>query len=1049
MIELRSLGTAEIRTGTATLTPSQEVVFAAALYLVLEIGRPLSRSHLALLLWPGVPESARAHRMRQTLLQLKKLGLLIESDRDKLELSRGDVRRDIDMLSEADGAKADRHGCLEFLPGYSPRLSEGFRDWVDEKRGEANAAATRILLSHLERSRLEGDWSSVERVSVKCLSLDPYNETAVLAQAEAAAMRGGKKQAVAILDAYIADLGSTHPDLKLPASLLRRRVVERVPDRPALLNSDPPFVGREAEMAVLTERLVAARAGRGSATLILGEAGIGKSRLSAELGRFAELQGARVLRVGCRRTDISRPLSLFVDMVPELREMPGALGCGPETFVWLKRLTEFEQRPDSSRDVHSTVLFHNVRSAIYDLVDSVAHEGLLVIELEDMQWVDDESARMLVGMAQWCTTRRVFFVMNARPETTASLIYAQRANFDLLALGPLHTDASTALLQSIALRPSDEPQPDFVSWCLTVAEGNPFFLQELAHQWIETGQRHEAPPSVSNVLQDRLSRLSDEALRFFQCCAVLGDYSSVDRVEAMLKYPPYTVMSAVEELSKAAMLVSSAPELNSLHFRVRHDFLSSAALSRLSPASLAFMHRRSAEVLEREFAGRGMPANLLWTCADHREKAGDREHAISLSRSCAEHLLEVGLPRDACAALRRSAEYCISDAHKLEVLPRLAFAYELAGEWEKCKETLSLCIQLSNRDDPHTARHSDYELLLLNTRHRSGVDSVTLPTEAIECVKDTTASAAHRVEAAILVLKLAMDLGDIATFSLAYDLALPLLSDESVSERSRCELQIIYRTTLRRGLVTIAYLDHFTRSARETTGELGYSRALTIAASACRLSGRYKQGLGFLSTALDHANRRGFLSRCTDIKMLLVQMHICGQEFETAADLLAQLRTEFAQNDNARFKNEINCTAARIAIHAGDFKVALDEFRQIDRDLIELYSVTRRGYYFALQLRIQLHDNSSDASIRKTVEALERTQLRMRSFGLQDFEIYALYLGLCKVGRRARGVRLLKEYLLEYRNPSWDLPSDLAAAAALNDLTVHGQVEEIPTFALA
>ena len=75
MIFLRALGTAEIDTGTVVLTPSQEIVFATALYLIVERGKPVSRNLIASLLWPRVAETARAHRLRQTLLQLRKLVL--------------------------------------------------------------------------------------------------------------------------------------------------------------------------------------------------------------------------------------------------------------------------------------------------------------------------------------------------------------------------------------------------------------------------------------------------------------------------------------------------------------------------------------------------------------------------------------------------------------------------------------------------------------------------------------------------------------------------------------------------------------------------------------------------------------------------------------------------------------------------------------------------------------------------------------------------------------------------------------------------------------
>src|SRR5207237_4892922 len=132
------------------------------------------------------------------------------------------------------------------------------------------------------------------------------------------------------------------------------------------------------------------------------------------------------------------------------------------------------------------------------------------------------------------------------------LEYAEKVRVDTITLGPLAPLPSAVLLKSIALRPGDEPEPGFVDWCLAVAEGNPFFLLELAHQWIETGHRYEAPPSVSKVLQERLSRLTVEALQVLQVCSVLGEWATIERVEGVLMYRPHQLLSAVEELSNAA-----------------------------------------------------------------------------------------------------------------------------------------------------------------------------------------------------------------------------------------------------------------------------------------------------------------------------------------------------------------------------------------------------------------------------------------------------------------------------------------------------------------
>src|SRR5688500_10042813 len=173
MIELRALGNAEIVTGVTTLTPSQEIVFAAALYLVLERGKRVSRTRLASLLWPSVSEKPRAHRLRQTILQLKKLGIIVRADRNTVQLSEHDARTDIDDFEQSAAEGVAKKDSLEFLSGYSPRFSEPFADWVDSERGKVHATATRHLVANLEMARAKGNWTACDKISLRCLQLDP------------------------------------------------------------------------------------------------------------------------------------------------------------------------------------------------------------------------------------------------------------------------------------------------------------------------------------------------------------------------------------------------------------------------------------------------------------------------------------------------------------------------------------------------------------------------------------------------------------------------------------------------------------------------------------------------------------------------------------------------------------------------------------------------------------------------------------------------------------------------------------------------------------
>src|SRR6266568_7751001 len=526
MIVLRALGTAEIETDVTTLTPSQEIVFAASLYLILERGKHVTRARLASILWPRVPEKIRSHRLRQTVLQLKKLGIGVRADRTVLELSRYDARTDIDDLSAGMPLNSASPTGVEFLPGYDPQFSAAFRDWTDTARESAHSALTRMLLVSLQAARECGNWIEVERLACTCLSLDAYNEAAVLARAEAFAMRGQKAAAVSMLDRYIEELAPRDPKLALPATVLRRRVSQHAgpPQLKPFAGNEPDFVGRMGEMATLTKFLDNARRGIGGACLISGDPGIGKSRLSSELAKFAELQGVAVERVACKRADIHQPLSAFVALVPSLRELPGALGCSQQNLLWLRRLTEFDTSSDgaTTRVEDSGTLYTNLRSAVFDLLDAVSEESCLLLIIEDVQWLDRHSAKIFGSIIEWVCAKKLFILFNSREQNTLldqSVAPHQISTIHLTRLG--NREAATVIQTVIGHRDTAAAIDEF-DWLISAGDGNPYFLQELTKHWIETGRRYEVPSSVAVGLDERISRLRGVARQLLQVVAVLG-----------------------------------------------------------------------------------------------------------------------------------------------------------------------------------------------------------------------------------------------------------------------------------------------------------------------------------------------------------------------------------------------------------------------------------------------------------------------------------------------------------------------------------------------
>ena len=227
VLHLRALDACVIHVGDSEIGPDAELIFALLLHLALERGKRIPRERVSDLLWPGAAEDNARHCLRQTLYKVRQLGVPVESTASHLHLAADAVTRDFDILFTS-AAYDDGGDTLpdfsEFLPGYAPRLSEGFSEWLDQQRTYVQAGLRRALLAAIHVGRSRGNWVETEALARRCLALDPLNEEATLALAEAAALSGAKAEALRILDHYMSELGPGATQIRLPAAILRKRI---------------------------------------------------------------------------------------------------------------------------------------------------------------------------------------------------------------------------------------------------------------------------------------------------------------------------------------------------------------------------------------------------------------------------------------------------------------------------------------------------------------------------------------------------------------------------------------------------------------------------------------------------------------------------------------------------------------------------------------------------------------------------------------------------------------------------------------------------------
>ncbi|MDQ3673576.1 MAG: AAA family ATPase [Gemmatimonadota bacterium] len=790
----------------------------------------------------------------------------------------------------------------------------------------------------------------------------------------------------------------------------------------------PAFVGREAEIERLTRRLKEAQKGHGCACVVIGDPGIGKSRMAAELAKFATLQGIRTSTVSCQRSNVERPLSVLVDLVPALREMPGAIGCSQETLQVLRRLTEFDTRGVelSVSTAESHALHRGLRNALFDLLDAVTDEVSLVLVFDDVQWIDRTSADILAQMVAWAKDRRFLLILNARSGGTELLEGIVRGSAEVIELNALTHSAAEALLGSIVTDGALSDESTEARRILDVGEGNPFFLQELTKHWLESAGSVEAPSSVSKVLRDRLWKLSPVSLKVLQACTVLGQSATVERVDKVLEYASHELLGAIQELSAAGMLSCStdSPGIAPLSLRTRHDLLSNAVLEGLSSASRGFLHRRAGLVLEKELLGDRMSTALLWECAFHWHHAGDRDRALSVVRSCSEHLLEVGLPRDASEALDRALEYCSTDEQRLAVLARQVDALQMDSQWKRSKEVLVMCRELRKRTTSSNDEHDTFEIMLFDAAHRSSLDVLPLLQGTTLCVNCEDASPEHRLQAVVIALKLASDV-DPKVMDALYQQVERLIARTPGDDPNRIEAEMVYHTIRGDGSRGIAAARTLVDIARQSKEPVRLVRALGNLANSCRINGTQEELETCLHEMIEYSLKHHMVERAAIGIQNLVKMCLSMGDLGRARDVLEQRRALPVASENLVTITEQHVLEARIAIKEGKPEIAAMQFAQVP-EVSFAFSPSRRAHYLALEIHIRIALGCSPDVLRPLASELEKIHTKIWEMGLQDSEAESLFLALRAIGEEPRGRELLTEYLNHHRRDRMAPASHLA-----------------------
>ena len=328
------------------------------------------------------------------------------------------------------------------------------------------------------------------------------------------------------------------------------------------------FVGRDQELAVLQSRLASAMAGQGQLVNIVGDAGMGKSRLLFEFRRWVAAQGVGYIAGRCVSYGSAIPYLPFLDLIRKgfgLSEADGpettaekvrsgldALGLPPEeSLPYLLNLLGFKDETRALERLSPEAVKANTFETLRRVTARANQARPLIIAVEDLHWIDRTSEELFASLAEGLPGIPLLLVTTYRPGYRPPWI--EKSYATQIALPPLSPEDSLRLAQSI--RPGQQLSDPLARVILSRAEGNPFFLEELTRAVMDRGDLRAdiaVPDTVQGLLMARIERLPEEQKRLLQTASVLGRAASGGALAAMW--------------GDAAQLPASLRELERLEF---------------------------------------------------------------------------------------------------------------------------------------------------------------------------------------------------------------------------------------------------------------------------------------------------------------------------------------------------------------------------------------------------------------------------------------------------------------------------------------------------
>ena len=498
------------------------------------------------------------------------------------------------------------------------------------------------------------------------------------------------------------------------------------------------FVGRGTEIDRLTEALDRVRGGHGHVVGVVGEPGVGKSRLSWEFFRSPRTDGCLVLEGAAASYGKAAFYLPVIEMLRRYMQIADSDAAAQIREKVIGKVLALDERlkgaiapllalldalpeDDDFRAFDPPQRRGRTLDALRQVLLGESRRQPLVFVLEDLHWIDSATQAFLDALIESLPTARLLLLVNYRPEYRHDS--GSKTYYTQLLLDALPAASADELLQ--ALLGDDASLRPLKRLLIERTEGNPFFLEECVRTLLEsnsfsgesgarllTSPIHtlEVPNAVQTILGARIDRLPAEEKHLLQAASVIGKNVPVALLHEIGGLADDELRTSLARLQASEFLQETSlfpdPE-----YTFKHALTQEVAYTSLLHERRGVLHRRLGEFIERQYAERlGEFYDVL---ATHFDRGGIGDKAIHYLSRAAEKAKEQFAYQDASDLCLRAIEIAervtISSAARAQVLVLLGDLWSLRGDLERANQSYDFA--LGSTTDPAERRR------ITNKRH--------------------------------------------------------------------------------------------------------------------------------------------------------------------------------------------------------------------------------------------------------------------------------------------------------------------------------------------